>query len=197
MSIGSTAADYLQQLINLAPTGLAWPTDPASNWVKLLTAISETWARIDASDVSLANEALPDTTTQLLPNWERVAGIPDECSDIGDTLQVRRANLITKLTNGGGQSKAYFIELAATLGYTITITESRPFQVGRSKTGDPLNNAPWQFAWQVHSALNTVIFFRADQSSAEEPLESWSNARLECFIRRYAPAHTVVSFAYS
>ncbi len=194
---GSTSNDYLQQLINLTPSGSAFPTDSASNWVKLLDAIAQVCERIDANAVLLMNEAFPDTTTQLLENWERVAGLPDECSELGDTYEIRRLNLIAKLTSRGGQSRAYFIEIAAALGYTITITEFHPFIVEYSAVEDPLYDDTWYFAWQVNSALNTITWFRAGRSAAGEPLRSWGNTRLECIMEKYKPAHTIVQFAYT
>jgi uncharacterized protein YmfQ (DUF2313 family) len=197
MTIGSSADDYLQQLINLTPAGSAFPTENESNWVQLLSAIAQTCARIDANAILLLNESFPDTTTQLLPNWERVAGLPDECSELGDTYEIRRLNLIAKLTSRGGQSRAYFIEIAAALGYTITITEFSPFRVSYSAVGDPLYDETWYFAWQVNSALNTITYFRAGRSGAGEPLRSWGNTRLECIMNKYKPAHTVLQFAYT
>lgn len=197
MTIGANEQQYLEQLIRLTPPGNAFPTDPDSNWVKLLGALAVTCARIDANAVLLSEEAFPDTTTILLPNWERVAGLPDDCSQLGETYEVRRLNLIQKLSSRGGQSKAYFIEVATALGYSVTITEFKPFRVGISRIGDPLCNEPWWFVWQVNSQLNTIIWFRAGRSGAGEPLASWGNTRLECVMEKYSPAQTVVQFAYS
>jgi uncharacterized protein YmfQ (DUF2313 family) len=193
-----TSADFLQQLIALAPTGLAWPTDPNSDWVKLLSCIADTLAILDANNVSLLSEMFMDTTTQMISDWERIAGIPDACLTIGETLQIRRANLITKMTNTGGQSKAYFLKLAQTLGFNITIKEFAPFRVGISRVGDMItDDLDWNFVWEVQSQLNTIVYFRAGKSTAGEPLEFWSNARLECFFNRYKPAHTLLLFSYS
>jgi uncharacterized protein YmfQ (DUF2313 family) len=197
MPIGSSASDYLQQLINLTPPGSAFPMEDSANWVSLLNAIAQTCARIDANSVLLLNESFPDTTTQLLPNWERIAGLPDDCSVLGDTYQIRRLNLIAKLTSRGGQSKSYFIEVAASLGYTVTITEFKPFRVSISRVGDPLCDATWLFVWQINSQLNTITWFRAGNSAAGEPLASWGNTRLECIMKKYKPAHTIVQFAYT
>src|SRR5882724_8978671 len=97
-NIGSDSEAYLQQLINLTPPGQAFPTDSSSTWAKLLNVIADTCARIDSNAVLLIDEAFPDTTTILLPNWERVAGLPDDCSDVlGDTFAIRRQNLVAKL----------------------------------------------------------------------------------------------------
>lgn len=196
-NIGSDSASYQQQLIKLTPPGQAFPTGTDSLWVKLLGIFSDTFARIDANAVLLINEAFPDTTSQLLPNWERVTGLPDECSVLGDTYEIRRANLIAKLRATGGQSPAYFIDVASALGYTITITEFTPFRVGIDTVGEGLRGTDWWFAFQVNSALNTITWFRAGLSAAGEALAVWGNDRLECVINKLKPAHTVALFSYS
>lgn len=197
MGVGADENEYLQQLINLTPPGTALPTENESNWVTFLSVLARAFALADAHSVLLLNELYPDTTTLLLPNWERVAGIPDECFDIGETYEIRRLNLIQKLTSRGGQSKAYFIELAASLGYEITITEFRPFRCGISRTSEALCDEDWWFAWQVNAPESTIVWFRVNVSGAQEPLASWGNERLECIINKYKPAHTTVLFAYS
>lgn len=195
--IGSTAEQYLQALINLSPKGKAFPTNSNSNWISLLQVIADVCALVDAQACLLVDEAFPDTTTQLLPNWERIAGLPDSCSELGDTYEIRRLNLISKLRARGGQSIAYFIGVAAALGYTITITEFMPFQCGISDAGDPCCDSNWRFVFQVNAPLNTIIYFRAGASSANEPLETWGNTRLECVINLLKPAQTIALFTYS
>lgn len=145
----------------------------------------------------LVNEADPNTTSELLLDWERVVGIPDACREtVSPTVTQRRNDILQKLQARGGQSVQFFIDLAASLGFEVTITEFRPFRVGRSRVGDPLSNGPWAFAWQVNAAENTVIYFRTGIGRVGEPLAVWGNDVLECTISRRRPAHTTVLFAY-
>ena len=60
-------------------------------------------------------EADPRTTIQFFTDWERIAGLPDSCcgTDAASTLAERRARLVEKITSTGGQSRQYFIDLAA------------------------------------------------------------------------------------
>lgn len=197
MGIGHSADDYRNALINLAPQGIAWPTDPNSLWVKTLDAFAQEYARIDQLGIYLLDEIFPDTTTLLLPDWERVAGLPDECSQIGETIAVRRLNLLQKITSRGGQSKAYFIATALSLGYTVTVDEFLPFRVGVSHVSDPLCNWKWWFTWRINSALFSIIWFKASESGAHEPLAYWGNDRLECIMNKLKPAHTKLLFGYS
>jgi uncharacterized protein YmfQ (DUF2313 family) len=190
-----TAAEYLAQLQALLPPGAAWRRDAGSALTEFLAALAEELARIDQRVDALLDEADPRTTTELLTDWERVAGLPDACTGPLPTLAQRRAALVARLTSIGGQSRAYFIALAASLGYTVTITEYRPYHVN-SHVNDPLNSELWTFVWQVNAALNTVRRFTVN-AGVNEPLAAWGNELLECVIRRFAPAHTKVLFAYS
>ena len=186
----ATQADYAAHLLALRPAGPAWAPEDDH-----LFAAAEECARAHNRAVALVDESDPRLTTELLADWERVAGLPDACTGPLATLQERRAALVARLTSIGGQSRAYFIALAAALGYTVTITEYRPYHVN-SHVNDPLNSELWTFVWQVNAAINTVRRFVVT-SGVNEPLATWGNQLLECVIRRLAPAHTKVLFAYS
>ena len=133
----------------------------------------------------------------MLPDWERVARLPDKCSGVlEETIQGRRHALLTKLTSTGGQSPGYFIGIAATLGYTVTIEEFRPFRVGRSRVGDSLTNGDWIFTWLVRAPEVSVTSFRVGTSAVGERLRTWGNDTLECKLNQLKPAHTIALFAY-
>lgn len=176
-----TAEQYLRQLQALLPTGAAWTREPAAELTKLLRGLAEELARIDQRAEQLLSEADPRTTTEMIDEWERSLGLPDPCTGPLATLQERRAAVTAKLTAIGQQSPAYFIALAATLGFSVTIDE----QVD----ADP-------FKWRVNAPTETIRSFRAGQSTAGEALRTWGNALLECAISRLSPAHTQVVFGY-
>lgn len=189
-----TTDDYLKQLQALLPQGPAWSREPDAVLTKLLTAFAEEFARVDGRIDGLLNEADPRTTSELLEDWERVAGLPDLCTGIPETIAQRRELLVAKLTNTGGQSRQFFIDLAAKLGYDITITEFKRFRV-TSRVNEQLTNADWSYAWRVNAQQDTVRTFRVN-GRVSEPLATWGNQPLECMITRLKPAHTHVQFAY-
>ncbi len=192
-----TAADYLEQLKALLPPGQAFPREPGTTLHNLLDGMSIELARVDGRGEALPVEANPSSTSELLPDWERVAGLPDKCSGaLEETIQGRKQALLTKLTSTGGQSIQYFIELAAALGYDVTIEEFRPFRAGVSHAGDSLTNGPWMFTWRIRAAATAIIEFRAGSSAAGERLRTWGNDTLECKINQLKPAHTIALFAY-
>jgi uncharacterized protein YmfQ (DUF2313 family) len=195
--MGLTAADYLVDLQALLPRGPAWPRDADAELTKLLAALAEEFARIDGRAEALPWEANPQTTSELLADWERVAGLPDPCTGgLEPTLQGRRNALVAKLAGSGSASIAYFIAVALALGYEIEIHERRPFRAGESSAGDPDYTDLDVFVWEVWAPETTIIEFRAGQSSAGEPLRSWGDALLECRINQLKPAHTRVLFIY-
>jgi len=190
-----TTEHYLSQLQALLPQGLAWAKRQDSALARLLSAFADEFARIDARLERLLDEADPRTTSELLYDWERVAGLPDDCVGESGSLSERRTLLVAKITNVGGQSPQFFIDLAASLGYTVTITEFNPYTVD-SYVNDSLYGIYWVFVWQVNAALNTVRRFTVG-GFVNDPLASWGNTILECAIGEMKPAHTTVHFSYT
>lgn len=196
--MGLTSTDYLAQLQALLPPGPAWSKDAEAPLTRLLTGLAQELARVDGRALQLVEEADPRTVAELFADWERVAGLPDACAVAfgGDqTVAQRRAALVGRLSTLGGQSAAYYVGLAAALGYAITVTEFSEHTV-LDDVENPLYGAAWTFAWQVNAALNTVTDLTVD-ASVEDPLAAWGNSLLECVIRRLEPAHTTVLFSYT
>lgn len=188
---------YNEQIEQLLPQGQAWPREAGTTMRQLTRALAEEFARIDARGQDMLREALPQTTLELLAEWERVAGLPDPCVTTSQTIQERRNALLARLSSSGGQSRAFFIALAEYLGFTVTITEFRPFRAGISCAGDPACDTEWTFVWRINAPETTVTYFRAGQSAAGEPLRKWGNELLECVMSRVKPAHTHLIFGYS
>lgn len=192
-----TLEEYAQQLKDLLPPGLAFNREPGTNLEKILLGCAAEFVRTEDRADFLAVDVVPITTLELLPDWERVAGLPDKCSgELEQTIQGRRNALVAKLSSTGGQSIGYFIEVARQLGYVIEIQEFRPFRAGISAAGDALTNGDWVYTWKIEAPETTIIEFRAGISAAGEPLRSWGNGALECKLNQLKPAHTVVLFGY-
>ena len=188
---------YLYGLQQLLPTGGAWPRSSAAVLTGLLAGLAGAPARAHNRACDLVEESDPRTAAETIGDWERLTGLPDACAETEVvTLQQRRNAVHAKLTARGGQSRQFYIDLAASLGFTVTITEFRPFQAGASTAGDPAMSEEWRFVWQVNAPETTVIEFKAGAGSAGEPLRAWGNKQLECAVTRVKPAHTEVQFAY-
>lgn len=196
MADPARVAAYREMLLALLPVGRAWNRQPGSVLARLLEAIAAELAAIEERSGILIAECDPRTTAELLTDWERALGLPDPCTGAQDNTAARRAAILGRLSDSGGQSRAWFIALAARLGYTVTITEFDAFTCGMT-CGLPLNGQDWEYAWQVNAPQTTVTLFLAGAGVAGDPLASWGNDLLECVFERAKPAHTEVIFAYS
>lgn len=189
---------YTELMQSYLPEGSAWPHDPDAALTKIISVIGSELARVDARAAQLMQEFDPRTALELLPEWEEIVGEPDACSGPAETLKERRARVHAKLIARGGQSAAYFISLAASLGHTVEIEEYRPAYASLLAAGDPLWDEPAAHYWTVIIIDDDggSRYFYADESAAGEPLATWGDTLLECMINRFQPAHTDVAFAY-
>lgn len=213
------AAAYLDQLQQLLPNGPAWSRDPDAELTRLLAAIAEEFARVDARTGQLFDEADPRTALELLPDWERVVGLPDPCTGaIASTVPERRLAIVGALTARGGQSIVYLTQLAASLGYAIAIEEFRLSRAGAMRAGDACHGIDdWAFTFEVDvlppgavpggvdpitgitafTAIDVgVVFLRAGTGRSGDRLQTFGSSAIECVIRRARPAHTSTIFAY-
>ncbi len=143
----------------------------------VLSALAPTWTRSAAAGAALLVDAFPSTAVNLLPEWEATLGLPDPCAGPAPTLAARQAQVTARFAGVGGASVPYLIAYAATLGYTITITEYTPATV-RTPVNGPMYGIAWASAFTVNAAAG-------------------SNAVLECEINEVKQAHLVAAFHYT
>ncbi|EDC8050954.1 DUF2313 domain-containing protein [Salmonella enterica] len=137
------------------------------------------------------------TSVDFLPDWERLYALtpsPD------DTLQQRCQRVLAKISETGGLSREYFIQLAKTLGYDIAITEPEPFRCGRNRCGERLwiREIIWVWIVTINSGNKVPVYhFRCGRSATGERLLSFGYNVLEHIFSELKPAHTQVVFDYS
>ncbi len=166
----------------------------------MLSAVIEAEARALETALQVAEQlagGLWADNPEYLLEHERVLGLPDPCvAFAGLTVRQRMAAVLAKLRGAGGQSKAFFIELAASLGYTITITEFHPARAGVACAGDALNGGGWESTWRVNAPETTHFPALAGATAAGEALDVWGNKSLECRLAAMQPAHLHLIFGY-
>lgn len=217
-----TAEDYREAFAALLPQGTAWPRHPDAVLQSVLLGLAGIWGEGQGADGRAADllerETDPRATLELLPDWERAFGLPDACLAEPVTIADRHAALVARFTMLGGQSRPFFIALAAAIGYEILIVEHSPFMCGISQVGDTRNwngeGSPWyrwelsgaiggqiRFYWTIKVIAPRLTWFRVGEGGGQVGVDPHLRIAiatdLECLMRRYAPAHTALAFDYS
>jgi uncharacterized protein YmfQ (DUF2313 family) len=209
--IRRSGEEYAAAFAALLPTGPAWPREPDTVLQTVVRGLAEIWGDpVDARAADLLErESDPRATLELLPDWERNWGLPDACVAEPLTIADRQVALVQKMTLLGAQSRAFFIGVAATLGYGITVTEFAPWMFGVSECGptdDGAGHARWEigppeirFYWTVHVNALRLTWWRFGQAEfgIDPHLRISLATDLECLIRRWKPAHTEIVFDYA
>jgi uncharacterized protein YmfQ (DUF2313 family) len=216
--------DYAYAFQTLLPRGQAWPREKTSTLRKVSDALAWFWGYVDGRVADLIErEADPQKTVELLPEWETAFGLPDPCFPEADTIDERQRALVQRMTWQGGQSRQYFIDLVAWLGFDMIIREWSPFMAGISQCGDTrgLNPRPdqglpgeerpddvyrWEigppemrFVWSAQVGHEGLTWFRAasGQVGVDPHLLFRTPFGVECLLMRWKPAHTWLVFNFS
>jgi uncharacterized protein YmfQ (DUF2313 family) len=192
------ADSYHAQLLALLPPGPAWPREPDSVLGKLLRAWADEFARVEARVEQLLSEYDPRTAVDLLDEWEAALGLPDPCTQANTNTSARQLNIWRKLAFVGGQTPAFFVALAASLGFEIEIHEFDPDVDDYDPTlASAVAAGRWRYVWRVH-VLNAGDFtvFRAGDPVDGRLVEGDAAFDLECIFAAARPAHTHVIFSY-
>lgn len=213
MAISDLLKKYKQLLINLLPPGKLWEPKEQPNFEALLESKAGELSRVETRVKDLLKEADPRQTFELIDDWERLLGLPDVCTPDDLTLEERQEQILQKLTNVGGLSKTFYEFIGQQLGFDITVENRINFLAGRGRAGDLLSNyfnrhfvagskageflteIGWRFYFNVQMPITASEVFRAGDV-AGTPLRTFSNALVECTIKKLKPAHAGVTFTF-
>ena len=189
---------WLAALQALLPPGRAFTRSPDAVLTKLLGAMAATYLATQVKVEALLLEADPRRATTMLTDWERMLGLPDRCTPADLDAVDRQRAAYQRLTEQGGQSRAYFIDLAALLGEPgVTITEFSRMTCN-SNCNDALMSEADVFTWRANVprlALNTRLM--NCNSPCDSALSEYTPSVIECAFKERKPAHTSVIFAYT
>jgi uncharacterized protein YmfQ (DUF2313 family) len=196
---GFTAQQYAGQLVALLPFGPAWPrSTPGAALVGLMNGWADEFGRLDARAHQLLDETDPRTAYELLSEWENVLGLPDPCTAMATSIGARQAACWRKLAYQAGQTPAFYIALAASVGFAIEIHEFDPDvdDFDGSLTA-LIAGGEYRYVWRVH-VLNAgdFTYFLAGDPVGGLLRDGDAAVDLECILTHAKPAHTLVIFSY-
>lgn len=177
------SAAYARQLKQLLPRGTLFALEAGSTLSGLLLGLADELARIDGRAEDLVDEWDPRTCDDTLEDWERVLAIVPAP---GSSEEARRLLVATRVAAQGGAGSAYFIEVAASLG----------FSVEAARTGVHI----WTMTVDLSESTSEFgveeLDFRAGEARAGDVLAEDTIPALETLINRLKPAHTRALFVY-
>jgi uncharacterized protein YmfQ (DUF2313 family) len=193
---------YFQMLMNLLPRGRALSRSPDSILYKLMHAFSFEFSLIDSRGDDLSVERNTLLTSELLADYERDLGLPDDCTELATTINERRRIINNKLVTDTGLNKQTYIDIAADLGYDITITEFTPCWCGIAECGDSIGDQNNIFYWQVNlymspETFDSWVYFTCGNSQCGDALIYVPLVGvLQCVLNIYKPAWTQMLLSY-
>ncbi len=188
-----TVEQYRDFVLALLPQGHAWSRDPDTELANLCEAVGEEFRRIELRVDALIEESDPRTVYELIDEWEKDWGLPGHCY-VPQTLQERRNVLVNKMVSVEDQSRQTYIDRAAQIGYTITITE---YASGDSVPGHAeIPAADAAYVIQVNAPLDNQQFLHCGDPIGE-PFSTWGNELLECDLSGIKQAHKILIFSYT
>lgn len=191
-------SEYLEMLGALLPPGPAWEHERAPEVHRVLSGLAPEFTRLDASVSALLEEMDAATVRELVPDWERVCGLPDECLGPAQSFEERQRAVRRRLLGVGGQKKAFFEQLAHENGFPDAwVEEHRAPRFGRARFGVArFGTRQQQYIWTMHMGRRRAAGRRWGVSIWGERFGRNHAGGIECLIKRHAPAHTLVLFDY-
>ncbi len=180
------------------PTGKYWEAcfDPDKNIGKFIAGLAVEYYRLSVLIKEVDTEMDINQTSDLILEWEKSVGIPNECFSSNTTLSTRRLQVLQMFSNFGGVQKAEdFVRVAAIFGFEITVT---PASIG---SGFPLI-FPILFVGDDLTIHHTILVEFVGGTIADDffpltfpiPFGSGGQAFLQCIFDVLAPANVQVTF---
>lgn len=138
---------------------------------------------------ALINEAIPGLSRELLPEWERDLGLPDECSLQVSTFEERARVVHTKYTTKySGLSKSFFLDYALNMGSIIKVYDlvgsGQPFRVNKSRVDrTPTDGIAGARLWSAGATFKWIV-----EIKKSDPNKNY----LHCRFLQMNPAHMVL-----
>lgn len=198
--MGVSLATWLDSLQALLPPGRALTRQPGAKLTQLLEAIAAGLLAAQERLEALQVESDPRLATNMLPDWERLLGLPDDCSaDLELSIAERQRLSFAKHIEQGGQSRAYFIALAEAYGEPgCTIEDGFSQMTCNDDCNDALYSLTDVFTWRVNipRPIEQVEAMTCNDD-CNDALASFTLSLAECPITERKPAHTKVIFSYA
>lgn len=188
-----TVEGAASQLASNLPDGRCWEAKnlPGTNVYATISACGAEFREIQKQIETLANEFDIRLTDQLLPDWEKSCGLPEECIGKMNSLEDRRNAVILRLRKIPFVTKEEFEQLAFELtGLSVTIIPGAEIEI--FPLSFPLPFAVGNSYFKMHVVFNDVI--GGFPYSFAVPFLRGPNQIVECVFRQIVSATVLLIF---
>lgn len=191
--MGHSVEQWTNSLISQMPRGLIWSREHTRKLHQYVAGYAPRLEAVEVSAEGLLAEMRPETTVQLLTDWELYLGLP-ECNVEKQTIETRRDAVVEKFHRKGGLQAWNIEKLAADLGFDVEVQETFPHHC--------LRDCTYPLYEQKYRHLLTIYVKGVTQSYATclddclTPLVSQTAASLECTLNKIKLGGKYYDFIY-
>jgi len=178
------------------PPGRAWASafDPDDDFGKLFLGLAAEFYRFQVLEKKLFDEMDINQTYELLTDWEKSVGIPNECFSNVNNLDTRRKQVLQIFSKFGGvQTKEDFERVGAVFGFTLNVYSGSAWETF------PLS-VPLMFSDTTKEARHTIIIELVNDAATGGtfplpipiPFILSGKDLLQCMFDKLAPANVIV-----
>lgn len=191
--------EHAQANANFLPNGVVFAAKniQGTNLRDLLNGLAIEFQRCEQLMTDISSESDIRTTQSFIEEWEHAVGIPDGCFDTSGSIEDRRLHVLIKLLEPGINTAQDYIDLAAMLGYTITITHLEEMEFY------PPYDVPITLIYGIPES-RYVWIVTGDGVVANVPpydvpfsLGTSTATLLQCLFNKLKPAYTKIIFRNS
>lgn len=184
---------WLNALQQVLPRGKAWSREENADLTAFLRGLAYRLSRAESNADLLLTEMRPETTKQLLEEWEEYLALP-ECDIGAGTFEDRRRAVTEKYHRKGGLAPWQIEAVAAALGFNVRVNVILPHHCMRSCMY-PL--WPFRYRWLLQIEVLDVSGGRFTcMDNVMTPLLSDRARELECVLTKYRLAGTGYEYIY-
>ena len=193
-----TEEDHAFMLAKHLPTGKTWQAvfDGDKNLGKLIKGLAVEYYRLSVLIKKIETEMDINQTEELITDWEKSVGIPNDCFSTNTSIENRRLQVRETFSNFGGvQTAADFVRVAALFGFNVSVTP------GAARGAFPLI-FPILFMGNEKSMRHTIVVKFLDPIISDDvfPLvfpivfQPDHESFLRCLFEILAPANVQILF---
>jgi uncharacterized protein YmfQ (DUF2313 family) len=151
---------------------------------RILSCFAGELERVEVDAWNLVNQTDPGVAEELLPDWERVLGLPEACyQDVELTVEERQIQAHLKLFQRNQTPTAQYLEdYAESLGFDITVVEipsgTAPRIMGVARMGVERMGGRGGFS---------IVEITINSGTGD-------NEFIKCVINQMKPAHVIITW---